>query len=1249
MNSNPEVQRVMSLRLSRVLGDIGITRQMVNMRRNICLFNEKAMAVDARGFGRNWTCYHVGSQTEGTTTLGMESDMDVLSSPDDSPVLLDWSEWQPSPQCSLLVLQDGSSPPQHCNLLLLRRELPMPATLGMIPKDINVEVDMEGRIPRPGHWPTPDILEQSKHTGTFLVPQGHAESCHPQLEWRFSTSLIERLLMSNLNMTKVKAYIFLKILRMTYFKPVVGDRLSIFHIKTALLFTIESYPPELWQEDNLLHCIIFCLTTLKRWYRMHYCPHYTISGVDLFVGKLRRFELPQVSAMLSDMIENITVYVVHIEMDELGRRMLKLIGATNTHIKTTRCENILATYEEAATILDQTEALLHPDVWYFNKSRRNAQAPSKTVLRRFLDQPVSEIIRTSVAFSVSFHKREVHCVPKHLVFEMHRTINQEDKQHRILIDGWMDNVISDSVPFLYYLQYLAYRKLGYQDKKLTAMWKLRHYINHDNKGYGHPDTAANMLGHCCEMENRLDLAWQCYSVSLKNFPYNNAAKWHMMILLYQAHAGIRKMAHHPEYERVMSLRLSRVLSDIGVTRQMVTRRRNSWLAFEKIKTVSESIPNRNRTFYTFGSQSEGTTTLGMESDVDCLRSLNDSPVFLDLSEWQPSPNYSLLVLQDESSPPQHCNLQFLRSDLPLPATLGIIKDADVEVDLDGRVLLKNTFIDSILQKKYGPHFKKQGPSRSTMKDVDSVYAYHCARQPKQCQFLFHRPRPGHWPTPDLLEQAKQTGTFLVPQGHAESCHPKLEWRFSTSRIERLLMFNLNLTKVKAYIFLKVLRKTYFKPVVGDRLSTFHIKTALLFTIESYPPEIWQEDNLLKCVIFCLTTLKRWCRMHYCPHYTISGVDLFVGKLKKFELPQISAMLSDMIENIMVYVVNIEMDGLGRRMLKLIDAFDARNTHITSTRYENTVKTAQNCCDNIIRLSIMLSDSHFIIYGESASIKSTIEKTIVSFNNILMQNDLSIIMKDLVRANLLFLFNQLATFKASKCIELHQPVTAHIYNLYQASLDSDLTSSRLKFASMLYCTDQYEEAAAVLEHIEALLHPDVWQFSFSYRRQPKPSNNFLSSLLDRSVSEVIRTSVAFSVAYMPQEVHCVPEHLVFEMHRTINQEDIQHRHQLCDKWMDSAVTDSIPFLYYLQYLTYRQLGHQDRKLTAMWKLRHYINHDSEGYGHIETAINMLGHCCELENRLDMAWQCYSVSRRAYPHNNAANWHIMRLLYQAQFQA
>ncbi|XP_052762734.1 uncharacterized protein LOC128205256 isoform X1 [Mya arenaria] len=705
------------------------------------------------------------------------------------------------------------------------------------------------------------------------------------------------------------------------------------------------------------------------------------------------------------------------------------------------------------------------------------------------------------------------------------------------------------------------------------------------------------------------------------------------------------MDQDPEYQHVMSLRLSRVLEDIGVTRrQTVKMRRNTWLAAEKIQTVLESIPNRKKTLYISGSQSEGTTTLGMESDTDCLRSLNDSPVFLDLSEWQPSPICSFLVLQDESSPPQHCNLQILRFDLPLPATLDIInKKNNVEVDLDGRVLLKNTIQDSNLQKNFGADFIRQGPSRSGSKDVDIVFAYHCAKQPKECQFLFHRPRPGHWPTPDILEQAKQTGTFLVPQGHSESCNPKLEWRFSTNLIERLLMFNLNSTKIKAYIFLKVLRKTYFKAVVGDRLSTFHIKTALLFTIESYPSDIWQEDNLLKCVSFCLTTMKRWCKMNYFPHYTISGVDLFVGKLKKFELPQISAMLSDMIENIMVYVVNIEMDGLGRRMLKLIDA---RNTHITSTRYENTVKTARYCCDKIISFSCY---NHFIMNGESASIKSTIEKIVVSLNNILMQNDLSIIMKDLVRANLLFLFNQLATFKASKCIKLHQPVTADIYNLYQASLNSDVTSSRLKFASMLFCTDQYEEAAAVLEHTEALVHPDVWQYTFCNRRHPMPSNNIMRSLLDRPMLEVIRTSAALSVHFHRQEEHCVPKHLVFEMHRTINQEDIQHRHLVRDKWMDSAVTDSIPFLYYLQYLTYRQLGHQDRKLTAMWKLRHYINHYSEGYGHIETALNMLGHCFELENRLDLAWQCYIESRRVYQHNNAANWHIMKLLYQALVQA
>ncbi|KAH3847172.1 hypothetical protein DPMN_089489 [Dreissena polymorpha] len=76
-------------------------------------------------------------------------------------------------------------------------------------------------------------------------------------------------------------------------------------------------------------------------------------------------------------------------------------------------------------------------------------------------------------------------------------------------------------------------------------------------------------------------------------------------------------------------------------------------------------------------------------------------------------------------------------------------------------------------------------------------------------------------------------------------------------IERLLTFDLNIIQMKAYVLTKMIRKEFLRPLADDRLSSFHMKTALLFTIEQFPEDIWKDGNLVQCVIFCPNTLKRF--------------------------------------------------------------------------------------------------------------------------------------------------------------------------------------------------------------------------------------------------------------------------------------------------------------------------------------------------------------------------------------------------------
>ncbi|XP_052762550.1 uncharacterized protein LOC128205140 [Mya arenaria] len=447
-----------------------------------------------------------------------------------------------------------------------------------------------------------------------------------------------------------------------------------------------------------------------------------------------------------------------------------------------------------------------------------------------------------------------------------------------------------------------------------------------------------------------------------------------------------------------------------------------------------------------------------------------------------------------------------------------------------------------------------------------------------------------------------------------------------------MMFDMSTVQHKVYVFLKILRKSNIKLIVDDRFRPFHIKTAMLFTIETYPPEIWREENLVQCVIYCLTTLHRWLKIKYCPHYTIYGVNLFTGKLFKHEQNKLHSMIAEIMNSNFQHMFSIEMDNLGRRITSVCCL---ENTQDLNSRSELNKVQVMTLFGWYVSYACKYID--LILIGDQVNVEQKINaylETLVSkLDNYkeLEPEFTSLIIPQLC--------GRLACIQASKCIYRNQPITQNIIHLFRLSFDFDLLSNRLKFASMLYCSWQYEAATNWLTCCEGLLGPKVWQFcSCKGRNLTGPCKEFMEKAINTSFKDMLQKYTGIDVLFTNQEINCVPQHLRYEMFRTIVGEDRQQRLPAIDhEWMDNIVIDCIPFLHYLQYLTHRQLNQHQSKLEALNNLHFYIS-SSEGYDHIDTVWNMLGHCWELENRLDLAWICYTQSLEIYPRNNSANWHV-----------
>jgi len=126
------------------------------------------------------------------------------------------------------------------------------------------------------------------------------------------------------------------------------------------------------------------------------------------------------------------------------------------------------------------------------------------------------------------------------------------------------------------------------------------------------------------------------------------------------------------------------------------------------------------------------------------------------------------------------------------------------------------------------------------------------------------------------------------------------------------------------------------------------------------------------------------------------------------------------------------------------------------------------------------------------------------------------------------------------------------------------------------------------------------------------------------------------------MYCAPPVLRVEFYRAVG-DDVQYRDPEQDRWMDLAVVDSLPYLYFLQYLTFRQLDKKDLQRRSLRSLDRCVREDND-FRHLETAWNLLGQCYEHELKPNSAMACYRASLEIRPRNNAAKWHIAILWYR-----
>ncbi|XP_060560706.1 uncharacterized protein LOC132720567 [Ruditapes philippinarum] len=689
----------------------------------------------------------------------------------------------------------------------------------------------------------------------------------------------------------------------------------------------------------------------------------------------------------------------------------------------------------------------------------------------------------------------------------------------------------------------------------------------------------------------------------------------------------------PNYTQAVSMKLSEVLADIGVDDRIVLKRRRSVLLREAVKNVNDQLWNMNiYTSYYFGSRSEGTTTMGLRSDADHLFCLNAFSVIQDWSEWIPGVlNY--LMIQDSSVSPGYCVLQMLRPDVPLPADGE--SDQYFFRDRTGKILLKHIILPGIFHLKHlfggfldrlqvhGPAGVNQGPPGYC--DMDLVLALHCKTWPQQARRWQDQHSDAQWPSAEIKQYCSRTGCFVVPVGYRGSEHEQLEWRISTSLAERCLMFNLNITQIRCYVLMKMIIKSFLDPQFEHVISSYMCKTVLLHCIANSHFNIWRENNLLSCLSLCLYLLYNNIINENCPHFIIPENNLMRGKISPAVKPYILEIVNNIINSKGAAMLGIKYDDIGSRL-----QFKFFNLcRFQTSKYISGLLLYDTATNISISVPVKNKSPH-----EAVQILTNCISKIL---NVQCEG----MVATACQLKLPWCCTTLGSVLASININQHNTVLSDALKLISLGLNTDVASSKLKLASILYCIQDIQKVDLVLSEIVRRYDLNyVEPFCACYEFERKSLRRGYFAICDIYNEDAQYYATASCVKFLPCEFYCVPTELRYEMVRSTQEERI-YRTEIIDDWMDCAVVDSLPYLYFLQYKVNSHLGRNNEKQSALSKLLRTIIIEPD-LGHRETALNILGKCMEQEGRVRDALQCYLMSLNLRRRNNAAKIHICALL-------
>ena len=699
----------------------------------------------------------------------------------------------------------------------------------------------------------------------------------------------------------------------------------------------------------------------------------------------------------------------------------------------------------------------------------------------------------------------------------------------------------------------------------------------------------------------------------------------------------------PEYTQFVSRHLYRLLEEIGASTALRDVRMKTCITNEIHFSVSHSRTVRplDVSYYIFGSLSEGSTTHGLKSDIDIVYIDENVPVLTNIAESHQF-EHSCLLIRDSNTPPGYAKLQYVNKGIPLYRTTSLDFNIDsLYIDEGDRFVVTLPPESSPVLTKHGPAESSKATKWSLARDF--VQAYRCRTWPGCALGWLTRPRLHNWPSQEQINQCKTLGCFFVYVGHPCSSENDLQWRISFSLQERLCVTNFNSVQLKCFILLKVIKKEKIQKKLGKKsLTSYHFKTCMLYMIENTPSEFWTEENLLVCVHHCLGQMLVCVEKGECPNYFVPEENMFEGRIFKKTQNKLCKLLRRMLCADFMFLLRIKTDKLGR---KLQEAMVPRIVSPRSGQAADMHSVQSGCIYNVFEI---LLTSRNRIYSrcqdtripfsalELYQIKCMLQQTdrVSEHGPIETREALSLLLPyaDIALMSVLMV--------AAKRMRNGNDFVLYLLaseKWHAVSVESDLFSSKLKQASLLYMLGYCQFSLNILQSLEDHIGQQILSLcNCTTIYNPRHLSEYWPVIEEcGTFEEFFHRHMIPCVVYLPAEKELTPPALCFEMVRAAGVPPNKK-----ERYYNWAVVDGKVLLYFLLYLNHHHLNMEanaEADLDNIW----WVVETDHLLRHKETAYNILGWIYKERGVIAQAMRCFQLSLAVKRTCNAAHLHLQSM--------